>query len=106
MAIGKRLKNFGINKLIYHNRNPNQEAGEYGFEYVSLDKLLSGSDFLICTCAATKETEKIFDRNLFEKMKPTSVLINVSRGSVVNQEDLYYVLKNQIITAAGKLWSK
>ena len=96
------MKNFGINKLIYHNRSPNQEAVEYGFEYVSLDELLSESDFLICTCAATKETEKIFDRKLFEKMKPTSVFINVSRGSVVNQADLYYVLKNNLITAAGK----
>ena len=87
---------------MYHNRNPNQDAGAYNFEYVSLDKLLSESDFVICTCAATKQTEKIFDRKLFEKMKPTSVFINVSRGSVVNQDDLYYVLKNKIITAAGK----
>jgi lactate dehydrogenase-like 2-hydroxyacid dehydrogenase len=86
---------------MYHNRKPNEEANENNFEYVSLDKLLSESDFVICTCAATKETEKIFNKNLFEKMKPTSVFINVSRGSVVNQEDLYYCLKNKVIAAAG-----
>jgi glyoxylate/hydroxypyruvate reductase len=87
---------------MYHNRKPNEEANEHNFEYVSLNKLLNESDFLICTCAATKETEKFFNKKLFEQMKPTSIFINVSRGSVVNQEDLYCALKNNVILAAGK----
>ena len=100
--MGRRLKNFGINKLIYYNRKPNLDAKEEGFEYVSLDTLINESDFLICTCAATKETEKIFNMKFFEKMKPSSVFINVSRGSVVDQNDLYLALKNNIIGAAGE----
>ena len=97
------MKNFGINKLIYHNRKPNPDANEEGFEYVDLDTLLKESDFLICTCAATKETERIFNMSYFKKMKPTSVFINVSRGSVVDQHDLYLALKSKNIGAAGEL---
>ena len=44
---------------MYHNRSPNDEASEHNFEFVDLDTLLSQSDFIICTCAATKQTEKI-----------------------------------------------
>ena len=88
---------------MYHNRNVSEEASEQNFEYVSLDALLNESDFVICTCAATQQTEKIFNRHLFEKMKPTAVFINVSRGIVVNQSDLYVALKNKVIAAAGEL---
>ena len=60
LAIAKRLQNFGINRIIYNNRRPSEEGKAAGYEYADLDTLLKESDFLICTCAATKETERIF----------------------------------------------
>ncbi len=58
---------------MYHNRNRNLEADNAGLNYVNLEELLRESDFLICTCASTKETERMFNKNIFEKMKPSSV---------------------------------
>jgi lactate dehydrogenase-like 2-hydroxyacid dehydrogenase len=58
---------------MYHNRNRNSDADHTGLDYVNLDELLKESDFLICTCASTKETERIFDKNMFEKMKSSCV---------------------------------
>jgi phosphoglycerate dehydrogenase-like enzyme len=72
-----------------------------GFEYVSFDELLKSSDYLICTCTLNKETELIFDERAFKRMKSNSVLINVSRGMIVNQEDLYNALNERRIAAAG-----
>ncbi len=100
LAVAHRLKSFGPYKILYHNRKPNEQApSEYKF--VDLDILLRESDFVICTCAANKQTENIFDAKLFQQMKPSAVFINVSRGNVVNQDDLYNALKNNQITAAG-----
>lgn len=101
LAVANRLKNFGINKIIYHNRKPNEEASKHGFEYVDLDTLLAESDFLVVTCSATKDTDKFFDIEKFKKMKPSAIFVNVSRGSVVNQQDLCTALKNGLIGAAG-----
>lgn len=101
LAVAKRLLNFNPNKIIYHNRSQNQEAESLNIKRVELETLLKESDFLICTCASTKETEKKFNLDLFKQMKPSSIFINVSRGNVVNQDDLCYALRNGVISAAG-----
>ena len=101
LAIAERLRGFGIGKILYNNRRPNPEGDQYGCEYVSFDKLLSQSDFLICSCAATQETNKIFNKSAFTKMKPNALFINVSRGVVVDQDDLYDVLADKQIRGAG-----
>lgn len=101
LAIAKRLKNFETEKILYHNRSINAEAEKCGFEYVPLDTLFAESDFLIVACALTKETKKFFDLEVFKKMKKNVIFINVSRGDVVNQDDLCIALKDGIIGAAG-----
>ncbi len=100
-SIAKRLKGFEPNKIIYNSRSKNAEAQKQGFEYVSFDELLRESDFLICTCSLNKETELIFNKETFNKMKSNAIFINVSRGMVVNQDDLYDALKENVILAAG-----
>jgi glyoxylate/hydroxypyruvate reductase len=101
MAVARRLENFGVEKIIYSNRKPSEEADQRGYQYVYMQTLLKESDFLIVTCAATKETERIFDLEMFKQMKRDSIFINVSRGSVVNQQDLAHALRNNLIGAAG-----
>ena len=101
MSIAKRLKSFEPARIIYHNRRESVQAEEHGFEYVSFDELLKQSDFLICTCALNNDTESIFNREAFAKMKSNAIFINVSRGRVVNQDDLYNALKDHVISAAG-----
>lgn len=102
LSVVHRLQNFGLRRIIYHNRKENPDASKLKCQYVDLDTLLAESDILLCTCASNKETEKLFDLNKFKKMKPDSIFINVSRGNVVNQEDLVFALKNNLIGGAGK----
>ena len=101
MAVAKRLQSFNPKQIIYHNRNSNDEAEKSNLKYVDFETLLKESDFLICTCASTNETANKFNLKLFEKMKKNSIFINVSRGNVVNQNDLCIALKTGLIAAAG-----
>lgn len=53
---------------------------QLGATFVSLDDLVSRSDFVIVACPLNNETKNLFDKTVFAKMKKTSVFINVSRG--------------------------
>lgn len=94
---------FGISKVIYTNRQESEEGAKLGYEFVPFDRLLEESDFLICSASVNKHNEKIFDIDAFKKMKPSSVFVNVGRGTMVNQDDLYQALTKNIISAAGIL---
>ena len=52
---------------------------------------------------ANEETFKIFNKNVFDKMKPNAIFVNISRGSTVDQDDLYEALVNKKIAKAGIL---
>lgn len=55
---------------------------EHGAEFVSLDDLLRQSDFVVVTCPLTEETRNMFNKSAFEKMKRSSVFVNVARGGI------------------------
>lgn len=101
MAIAKRLVGFEVKKIVYTNRKINTEAEKLGFEYVKFDDMLSQSDFIICSCSLNSESEQIFNKSAFDKMKKSAIFINVGRGLCVNQDDLYDALKDGKIYAAG-----
>lgn len=62
---------------------------------------LNNIDFLVTTVMHTPETGNLFNLDLFKKMKPSSVFINVGRGKTTNLNDLVYSLENNIISGAG-----
>ncbi|XP_045578986.1 glyoxylate reductase/hydroxypyruvate reductase isoform X2 [Salmo salar] len=102
VAIAERLKPFKVKKFIYTDVAPRPElASLINAEYVSMDELASQSDFLTVCCALTPETKDICNKDLFSKMKNTSIFINTSRGGVVHQEDLYEALSSGQIAGAG-----
>jgi glyoxylate reductase len=101
LAIAQRLKGFEVSKIIYNDVHENTEGNELGYEYVSFDELLQTADFVICACAATKETYKLFNKETFDKMHPNLIFVNISRGTVVDHDDLYDALNNRQIVAAG-----
>ncbi|XP_029365451.1 glyoxylate reductase/hydroxypyruvate reductase isoform X1 [Echeneis naucrates] len=102
VAIAERLAPFKVKKFIYTDLEPRPElASVINAEYVSLDELAKQSDFLAVCCALTPETKEICNKDLFSKMKNTSIFINTSRGGVVNQEDLYEALSTGQIAGAG-----
>ena len=100
--VQKMLTPFGVKKFLYHGRKRLSEDLEKGAEFQNnFEDLLQKSDFVIATCALTKETEKIFNKKAFDVMKSTGVFINTSRGGVVNQDDLIEALKTGSIAMAG-----
>ncbi|CAL8263999.1 unnamed protein product [Lota lota] len=101
LAIAKRLKAFGVKRLLYSGRTAKAYAGEVDGEFVPLDTLVSESDFVVVSCSLTPDTQGMCDQAFFSKMKKTAIFVNSSRGSVVNQEDLYQALSKGHLAAAG-----
>ena len=99
MEMAKRCKGAYNMNIIYYNRNKNEEAEKIlNAKYVSFDELLAQSDVLSVHSVLSEETKGFFNKAVFDKMKPTSIFINTSRGSVHNEEDLIAALKE------GKIW--
>ncbi|XP_074649878.1 glyoxylate reductase/hydroxypyruvate reductase-like [Tubulanus polymorphus] len=102
LAIGRRLQPFGVDRFLYTG-NTRKETAEQEIcaTFVSMDELLEQSDFVIVSCALTDQTKGMFNTEAFKKMKRNAILVNTSRGPVVNQDDLYLALKSGEIRAAG-----
>lgn len=71
LSVAKRLSGFDVKKIVYHNRKPSEEGKKMGFEYVTFGDLLKESDFIVCACSLNKESEGIFNKKAFDKMKKT-----------------------------------
>lgn len=101
-AIAKRAGGFDM-KVIYHNRKrllPAIEA-RANAAYVSMDALLSQADFIILQMPYTPDTHHLIGAPQLAKMKPSAILINSTRGGVVDDGALIDALKNGMIRAAG-----
>lgn len=100
--IAKRAKGFNM-KVLYHDQiRQAQEEKQLGVEYVSeLSALLSRSDFVSIHVPLGPQTHHLIGAAEFALMKPTAILINTSRGPVVDQKALYEALKSHQIFAAA-----
>jgi glyoxylate reductase len=97
VAVAKRARGFGM-KLLYTDVVRNKQAeNELGVEYVEFDRLLAESDFITLHTNLTPETHHLMGQKEFEKMKRTAVLVNTSRGPIVDNMALYDALR------AGKI---
>lgn len=100
-AVARRAAGFNM-RLLYHKPRPSHELErETGAAYRTLDDLLRESDFVVVLVPLTSETRGMFGALEFALMKPTSVFVNVSRGPVVKEHDLYDALKQGRPWAAG-----
>ena len=69
--------------------------------FVSFDELLTQSDIISIHVILTPETKHVFNKEAFKKMKDTAMIINTSRGPVIDQKDLAWALENGEIRYAG-----
>lgn len=100
-AVAKRAKGFSM-KVIYHNRKRRVDEAELGVEYVKdIPTLLRMSDFVSLHVLLTKDTRHLIGAKELSFMKPTAILVNASRGSVVDQKALYEALKRKQIRGAA-----
>jgi glycerate dehydrogenase len=86
-------------KVIFYASSGHSDCTDY--EQVSFDELLRRSDVISLHCPLSDRTRGLFNREAFEKMKESAILINVARGAVVVEQDLYEALDSGSIRAAG-----
>lgn len=103
-SIGRRVATlaeaFGMKVLAYSPR-PKDKGELKNIEFVDIDTLLSNSDIVTCHCPLTPETNGLINKETISKMKKNAILINTSRGPVVDQQALADALNNSEILAAG-----
>ncbi len=86
-------------RVIFYSSSGKSTCTDY--PKADLDTLLRESDVVSLHCPLTDRTRNLIDRDAFARMKDTAILINVARGPVVNNQDLYQALVDGKIMAAG-----
>jgi glyoxylate reductase len=100
-AVARRARGFGM-EILYHNRSRKPEAeAELDARYLDLDELLRTADFVSIHTPLTDETHHLIGAEELEKMRPRAVLVNTSRGPVVDEAALADALAQGRIFAAG-----
>lgn len=99
-AVAKRAMGFDMRVIYYDPNEPKPEPGIQASR-VDFETLLAESDFLSLHTPLTPDTRHLIDSAALSKMKPTAVLVNTSRGPVVDTDALYDALKEKRIFAAG-----
>jgi lactate dehydrogenase-like 2-hydroxyacid dehydrogenase len=101
-TMARRAGGFGMT-VLYHDVQelPASVTEPLGARFVGLDELFAQSDFVTLHTNLTDETRHLVNETRLQQMKPTSVLVNTSRGPVVDQKALYRALSEGWIMAAG-----
>lgn len=101
-AIARRAAGFDM-RVLYHNRRRVDEEIErkLNTRWVSLDELLGKSDFVVLQVPYSPETHHLIGAAQLSKMKRNAILINSTRGGVVDDQALISALRNGTIRAAG-----
>jgi glyoxylate reductase len=100
-AVAERARGFGM-AVAYFNRHRDPEAERRtGARYVPLDELLATADFVTLHAPLNDESRHLIDAAALSRMKPTAVLVNTSRGALVDEAALVESLRAGAIAAAG-----
>ena len=101
-AVARRAQGFGM-EILYHDvtQLPDDVTGPLGATYLPLEELLPRSDFVSLHVNLSPVTRHLINAQTLSWMKPTAVLVNTSRGPVVDQLALATALRDGIIWAAA-----
>lgn len=101
-AIGRRVAQiaaaFGVNVIYY---SASGRPAQDGYTQVDFDTLLTTSDIISVHAPLNEYTENLLDKDAFAKMKKTCIFLNLGRGPIVVEQDLYEALEKDEIAAAG-----
>ena len=109
LEVARRAQGFDM-RVLYHSRNRRPEAEAMlgaqsaradALTYAPLDTLLAESDYVSLHCPLTPETRHLINAVALRKMKPTAILVNISRGPVVDTNALCQALREGWIGGAG-----
>ena len=85
-------------KVLAYNRSPKKDES---VRFVEMDELLEKSDIVSIHCPLNNDSEKMCNKEFFEKMKDGALFINTSRGGVVDEQALIDAVKSKKISGAG-----
>lgn len=100
-AVARKAGGLGMTVIAYDPYVPADAAKELNVELVGLEDLFRRADHVSLHVGVTPETAGMIDASLLKLLKPTSTLVNTSRGPIVNQDDLVTALREGWIGAAG-----
>ena len=101
LEMAKRGLGFDM-KVLYHSRTRKRDLEkEYGLKYASFKRVLAESDFLSIHVPLTPQTNHFIGEKQLKMMKPSSILMNLSRGPVVDTNALHQALTKGTIAGAG-----
>jgi D-lactate dehydrogenase len=95
------LKGFGMKILAFDHFPDIQYAEKNGFQYVDIDTLYSNSDIISLHCPLTKDTYHMINNDSLSRMKDNVMIINTSRGQLIDTKALIKALKSRKIGSAG-----
>ena len=97
MAVARIALAFGMKVIAYTSKTELPE----GISRVDMDSLFRESDVISLHCPLTKDTQSLVNRNRLKQMKPTAILINTSRGLVIDEQAVADALNDGTIAAFG-----
>lgn len=100
-ATARRAKGFGLNLIAHDPFIDEQTIAEHGVEPVSLDEVLTRSDFISMHMPATPEAQGFLKGQHFRRMKPNCIFVNTGRGPTVEEAGLIKALQEGWIAGAG-----
>ena len=100
-ALAKMLYGFDCHVIACDIRFDKETADKYDVTEVDLDTIIETADVISLHVPALPDTINMVNKEFLSRMKPTAILINTGRGSLIVEEDLAWALENHIIAGAG-----
>jgi len=99
--VAQKARGFGLKIMAYDPYLAPEDVRKAGAESVGLEELVREADYVCIHVPLTSETRGLFDERILGLMKPTSYIINTSRGGIIDEECLYAALKEGCIAGAA-----
>ena len=99
--VAKRSKSFGMKLIGYDPSTPPEVAVKLGVRLMPLEQVVEEADVITIHAALTPGTHHLVNKDLIARMKPTTMILNVARGELIDEEALYEALKDKKIAGAA-----
>jgi phosphoglycerate dehydrogenase-like enzyme len=102
-ALARKLSGFDLDGIIYHNRHrlADEQERELSMRYCGLDELMKTADIISINTPLMDQSVNLINKSLIDSMKPNAILINTSRGPIIDNFALADALRNNKIFGAG-----
>jgi D-3-phosphoglycerate dehydrogenase len=98
----KRLKAFGTSKIMVNDILPNRELDhDYNLDWTTKEKIYKEADIISLHIPLTQITKKLILKDHLLSMKSDAIIINTSRGGIINEHDLYEVMESGHLSGAA-----